>query len=55
MSEHLSGEWDYRVKLSFYVPVEQVEAVKAAVFAVGAGIILKTSVELYCDRPISVS
>ncbi len=28
---------DYRVKLSFYVPVDYTEAVKTAIFAAGAG------------------
>lgn len=37
MSENLGEGRDYRVKLSFYVPTDFVEAVKAAVFKAGAG------------------
>jgi hypothetical protein len=33
----MSEALDYRVKLSFYVPVDYTEAVKAAIFAAGAG------------------
>lgn len=37
MNEQVDEGEDYRVKLCFYVPVDAVEAVKAAVFAAGAG------------------
>jgi structural toxin protein (hemagglutinin/hemolysin) RtxA len=37
MNEMLGAERDYRVKLSFYVPIDSVEAVKTAVFNAGAG------------------
>ncbi|HEY6528887.1 MAG TPA: NGG1p interacting factor NIF3 [Cellvibrionaceae bacterium] len=37
MNKQLEEGRDYRVKLSFYVPIDFVEAVKAAVFAAGAG------------------
>lgn len=37
MNEQMGEGEDYRVKLCFYVPVDAVEVVKAAVFAAGAG------------------
>lgn len=37
MNKQLEEGEDYRVKLCFYVPEHAVEAVKAAVFAAGAG------------------
>jgi structural toxin protein (hemagglutinin/hemolysin) RtxA len=37
MNEQWEKGRDYRVKLSFYVPIDYVDAVKAAIFAAGAG------------------